>query len=860
MTHKIKEPQPSRFSQWLIKRTFKDEGEEKLGDFMEIYSTLVEEKGRLQARFRFWLYLIRSIPEYFKDSLYMGGTMFKNIAKSAFRNFAKNKMFLFISLVGLSVAIGCSTVSFVYVDYMNNMDSFHENADEIFQVEKVVNMSGNTQVYGDTPVPLGPSLAADFPQIKRVVRISSGWGNFRYKDKVFGERFLFVDEEFFDMFTFPLLAGNEDALKDKNSVIISEKYAEKYFGTEDPIGKEFIISHGEEYQQSFFVKGIARDPYNSSIRFDILLPYEKRLDWGVKDLNDWNIWNWATFIQLSNPDDIIGIESGMDKYIKLYNAANEDRPVSSFIFEPLSKISKTSYKVRNSIGVGAYPIGIMIIFLAGLFLLLIACMNYLNIGIVSSTRRLKEIGIRKVLGSSKLSLVNQFMGENVLLCLTAVILGALLAKLYLFPSFINSFGRPIEMNLLENYRLWLYFCITLLITVIITGGYPALYVSRFQPVNILRKTLKVGGGTKITKTLISFQFVLTFITIGSSINMAQNAAYQKSRDWGYDQEQVIGVRLDGEKHYEIYKNAISQNPNILSIAGSRNHIGESSSREIVVYEGNKYETTRFSVGYDYLKTMELRLKEGRTFDRNLATDLDSSIIINEKFVTRMGWEQPLNKSVVIDTHSYFVIGVVKDFHYRTFVSPVGPAMFRLCDKNDFRYLLVRPKAGAAAQTAKTLEENWKTTIPHEPYNAFYQDEIWEGYFRGLDSITLLFSFIAGVAITISCMGLFGLISINILKRMKEVSIRKVFGATVMTIINLFNKNMFTIMILSTVIAMPICYFFVKSLLAFYEYHSPMNIFSFLIAGLLMTIISLLTVFIQIYKAARSNPVDTLRIE
>lgn len=830
------------------------------GDLVEEYRGIAKERGTCVAYLWYWWQVLYAIPSYILLQTEFGGTMFKNIMKLVFRNFVKNKMFLFISLVGLSVAIGCSTVSFVYVDYMNNMDSFHENADEVFQVEKVVNMSGNTQVYGDTPMPLGPSLAADFAQVKRVVRIKEGWGIFRYKDKVFGEQFLFVDEEFFDMFTFPLLAGNKDALKDKNSVIISEKYAEKYFGTEDPIGKEIIVSHGDEHQRLFFIKGIARDPYNSSIRFDILLPYENRLDWGVKDLNDWSIWNWATFIQLNNPDDIMSIESGMDKYIKLYNAANEDRPVDSFIFEPLLKISKNSYKVRNSIGVGAYPIGLMIIFLAGLFLLLIACVNYLNIGIVAATRRLKEIGIRKVLGSSKLSLVNQFMGENVLLCLIAVILGALLAKLYLFPSFINAIGRPIEMNLLGNSRLWLYFCMTLLITGIGTGGYPALYVSRFQPVNILRKTLKVGGGTKITKLLISFQFVLTFTTIGSSINMAQNAAYQKSRDWGYNQEQVIGVRLDGEKHYEIYKNVISQNPNILSIAGSRSHIGGSSSRDIVVYEGNKYEITRFSVGYNYLKTMQLQLKEGRTFDRNLATDLDSSIIINEKFATAMGWEQPLNKSVVIDTDSYFVIGVVKDFHYRTFVHPVGPAVFRLCDKNDFTYLLVRSKAGAAAQTAKTLEENWKTTIPDEPFNAFYQDEIWEGYFKNLDGITFLFSFIAGIAIIISCMGLFGLISINIIKRMKEVSIRKVFGATVMTIINLLNKNLFTIMIVSTVIAAPICYFFVKSILAFYEYHSPMNIFSFLIAGILMTIISLLTVFIQIYKAARSNPVDTLRIE
>jgi putative ABC transport system permease protein len=832
------------------------------GDLVEEYKEIAKEKGKCVAYLWYWWQVLYAIPTYILLQIEFGGAMFKNIMKLAFRNLLKNKLFSFISIVGLSLAIGCFIVSYAYVDFWNSMDSFHENVDEIFMVESVINRSGNTQVYGTTPMPLGPSLIEDFPQIKRVVRINGGWGSFRYKERVFGERFLFVDEEFFDMFTFPLLTGNKDALKDKNSVIVSDKYAEKYFGTEDPIGKELLVSRGEEYQQSFFVKGVVKNnPKNSSIRFDILLPYEKRLDWGVDDLCDWSIRTNATFIQLENPDDVNVLKNGMNKYVNFQNSVERDWSVSEFDFEPVSKISDNSWKIRNSIGHADHPAAIIAIFLFGLLLLLIACLNYANIGIVTATRRLKEIGIRKVLGSTRSKLVHQFMGENLLLCLIAAIVGIALAKFYLFPSFVNITSSPAEMNLSGNYKLWLYFVMTLLITGVGVGGYPALYVSRFHPVSILRKTQKVGGGKKFAQALLLLQFVFTFITIATSILVWQNSIYQKNMDWGYNQEHVIGVRLDGEKHFELYKNVISKNPNILGIAGSQNHIGDFYSSDTVFYEGNKYEITRFSCGYDYLQTMQFRLKEGRTFDKNLATDLDNSIIINEKFATSMGWEQPLNKSVVIGTNSYFVIGVVEDFHYRTFMSSIGPAMFRLCDKNDFNYLLVRSKAGAETQTAKTMEECWKAAIPDEPYNAFFQDDIWGPYFRELNATTTIFSFIAVIAIVISCMGLFGLITINIVKRMKELSIRKVFGASVGNIVNLFNKNLFTIMIVSTIIATPICYFLADSLLgSVYRYRPPIKLFPFLIAGLLMTTLSLLTVLSQIYKAARSNPADTLRIE
>ena len=786
--------------------------------------------------------------------------MFKNILKLALRNVTKNRLFSFISVFGLSLAIGCFAVSFIFVDFWNSMDSFHENVDEIFLVEIVIDRSGDTQTWGPTPIPLGPALKEDFPQIKNYVRIKPRGGIFRYDDKVFEEEFLLVDEEFLDMFTFPMVTGEKDALRDKSAVVISDRYAEKYFGDESPIGKEISVAHGDEYKQSFFVKGVVENvPVNSSIQFDILLPYENVLDWDVEDLNDWSLWT-HTFIQLEYPKDIGIIRSRMEKYIKLQNAANVDWPITSFLFEPFSDVSQNSYKVENDIGWGTNPTSKIALSMFGIFLLLLACFNYVNIGIVTATRRLREVGIRKVLGSTKIKLVVQFLGENFLLCLLAGVIGAFLAKLYLLPSFNSIFDAPFKMDFSDNYRLWLFFSVTLFLTSAGSGGYPALYVSRFMPVNILRRTQKVGGGSKFVKVLLTFQFVLTFILIGSALIFVKNAKYQKSIDWGYNQDQVIGVMLDGKKQFEIYRNAISQNPNIVSIAGSKDHIGRSSDIDVVEFEGKKYEICRFLVGYDYVKTMQFRLKEGRLFDRSLATDLDGSIVINEKFVRNMSWVKAVGQSVVIDGTTYNVIGVVENFHYEPFIDPIEPTLFRLCAKDEFDFISIRVNAGTVNETSEFLRETWNTLIPDEQYKGFFQDQIWDWYFRETNSIYTLTIFVACVALGISCMGLFGLISISVVKRMKEISIRKVLGASITSIARLLTKDLVRILILSTAIAAPLCFIMMNQILNEYEYHAPISILQLIVTGVLMISISLVTVFSQIMKAARLNPVDTLSNE
>lgn len=853
---------PSRIGEALLKFILPEKDNiSLLGDYHELYKELITNKGRFKAELWYWAQIASQIPSSFKDSICFGGAMFKNMVKLTFRNLSKNRTFSFISVFGLSLAIGCFTVPYIFVDMSNSMNSFHENCKEIFYIEILINRSGSTQMWGPTPVPLGPSLINDFPQIKESVRIRPRRGTFRYKDKVFEESFLFVDEAFFKMFTFPLMAGEPDILKNKSAVVISDRYAEKYFGDENPIDKQLIVTHGEEYQRSFVVKGVVeKPPVTSSIQFDILLPYKGLVEWENCDFSNWGIWT-HTFIRVEHPNDINIIKSGMDKYLKLQNAAEPDWPISSFVFEPLTSMSKNSYKVTNDIGGGPDPTAKIALLMFGILLLLLACFNYMNISIVKATRRLREIGIRKVLGSTRIKLVVQFLGENVVLCLFAIVIGACFAKFYLLPAFNSMFDAPLEMDFSNNHKLWLFLGFTFIITSLGSGGYPAFYVSRFRPVNILRRIQKVGGTSKLTKVLLTFQFIITFIMICTSLIFVKNAAYQKNIDWGYNQEQLISIRLDGEKHYEVFRNTVAQNPNIISIAGSLDHIGRAWDIDVAEYEGKKYEITRFLVGYDYLEAMQLRLIEGRLFDRRLATDQDQSIIINKKLVKNMAWQQPIGMNVVIYNTEYTVIGVVEDFHSEPFIDPIEPTLFRLCNKDEFSFITVRTKAGTAVQTAEYLEDTWKKLFPHESYQGFFQDDIWIWFFRENENINRLVSFVALVALVISCMGLFGLISVNIVKRMKEISIRKVLGASVPNITHLLNKDLFRIMILASIIAAPIGYFLNNGLLsASYEFHASITIVPFVVAGVVMILTSLITVFSQIYKAAKSNPIDTLRIE
>ena len=854
---------PPRWAVWILVRLCRQMDRYSLMDDLEIeYGDLATERGRVFASVCYMLHALRAVPELIFLASYWRMTMFQNYLKVALRNIRKNKMYSLISVIGLALAIGCFTLPFIVLDFNHSIDQFHEHGDDIYYVLDRLGKSGADKLWGVTPVPLGPALKHDFPQVVDYVRIDPEAATIQINDIVFHDRVCFVDDGFLEMFTFPITSGDMNALSQRNSIIITEEEAERYFGDKNPLNKEIIISNEKEFRESFIVKGIVKTPTElSSLEFDILVSYEKMSDWKNADLNNWGSWV-HTFIRLKNQEDIVTLEKHpMDHYIQFQNEVNKSWPVQSFLFEPLYELSKNSRQVSGDLGREGFPPETMIgLWSFGVVVLMLACFNFINIGIVTATRRLREIGIRKVLGSNRLRLIAQFLGEHILICLTAIVLGIIFVRIYIIPFYTGMFGSLLKLDFLHSLKIWIFYGFTFIIIVTGSGGYPALYVSRFEPANILNKTQKVGGGSRMTKIFLAFQFVLTFFMIGMSLIFIQNGKFQENIDWGYNQEHVIAVFLKEKNQYEVYKNALLQNPNIISISGAQHHIGRSWDIETVEHHGEEYAIPAFAVGIDYLKTMQFQFKKGRNFDRGLSTD-DRAIIINEKFVRMMEWENPLGQSVMMGHGEYTVIGVIEDFYNQPFTEPLKPVLFRICDPGDYRFLSVRLSAGKVVQSAAFLENTWRRLFPGQLYEGFYQDKIWEEYFRINEGISKLTIFCGLIALLISCMGLFGLISISIVKRIKEISIRKVLGASLSNIMKLVSGNILKIMIISSIIAVPLCYFFAILLLdSSYSNRTPITVAPFLVAASILIGTSLLTVFSKIIGAARTNIVDNLKEE
>lgn len=865
---KTQNQKPPRLAEWLVKTLFPDHGSfSTIGDLAEVYQSLALRNGFARARIWYWFQAIRTIPAFINNLFYWSAVMLKNYFKVAYRNLVKNRLSSAINILGLSAAIGCSIVVFLFIEDQYGKDAFHENAEQIFLVELLIDRSGRQQLWGDTPLPLGPAMQADFPQIKRAVRVDYNGGAMRYGDKVFNENIMLVEPEYLQMFTFPLKEGDKNALYDKNKIILSAEVAERYFGDEQAEGKQVSIKFKGDRIESFIIGGVAEKfPKKKSFAFNILMAYDWLFDLGALERgqeNDWSKWTNATLIQLENPNDLAFIEKNMDKYKKIQNEASENWAVTDFVFDNLLNLSLNSYKVRGDIASGDNPVERITLFVIGLFLLLLACFNYVNIALASAGTRLKEIGVRKVIGSKKLQLVHQFLGENVLICLIALTIGVTLAHFFFIPAWNGMFdGENLSLDFGTNLWLWMFFVGLLLFTGFVAGAYPSFFVAAFNPINIFRGKQRLGGRNLFTRILLSVQFTLSLMLVAAGVVFKQNADFQKDRDWGYNQKQTIVVPINGEKHYTQFNNIIRLNANVISTSPARFHVGRNRAITVVEVREKKYEVGLFEVGFDYFETLGFRLNAGRFFDRAFPSDAENAIVVNETFVRHLGFDEPVGQSVRrSDTTSYTIVGVTEDFHYNDFRSAIDPVIFRMSKAEDYNYLAVTTEAGTVLKTAEYLEKTWKAMFPDSPYSGFFQDEVFAFSMRMAESVRKLFIFIAVVALAISCMGLFGLVSLNIEKRRKEFSIRKVLGASMRNVAALVNKEFAVLLAIATLIAAPAGYFILDMLLdQVYQYRVPMSAAPFIFAAVMVFLTAAITVSSHIYKVAASSPVEGLRSE
>ena len=780
--------------------------------------------------------------------------MFRSYLTSALRSLFRNKVPSVINIVGLSIALAASIVVYLFLQVYYTLDAFHEHGERIFIAEQVVARGSEEQTWGTVPLALGPALSADLPQVERTVRMAWAGGDVRTAETTFEERIGFAERDFFDVFTFPLQLGTKDALSDPGNVILSQAGAIKYFGDEDPLGRRLTISFGESGAQTYTVAGVASPfPNNTGFRFDILLSFDAR---PASANDEWSTNVDATFLLLRRSDDIHAVASQMERYVARANAANPEARIERFVFENLMHPAPNAYEVIQRPTEAPHPAFSIILVALALFMMALSCFNYVNIALGSAARRIKEIGVRKVIGGTKRQLVVQFMTENLLICALAMVLGIGLAWLFLIPLFNGLFVLQIGLSLMDNLGLWAFLIGLLAFVGCASGAYPALYIASFQPVLIFREKQRPADRRWFTRSLMTAQFVIAFLAVIATVVLLMNGRYLRGQEWGYESDGVLVVRLSDPNQFDIMRAAAAEQASVLSTAGSQGHVGVAMGRtRFTLGDEQEHEVVEIAVGPGYLETMGLRLHSGRLFDERLHGG--DGVIINRRLAEEQGWVEPLGREFRIAHTNVTVVGVVEDFLFDAVTRP-QPVIFRRSD-DAYNFLTMRVAPGTEAATQARLEAQWNVVAPEVPFNAFTQAEVFDAQFESYENLSRGIAYLAALALLIACMGVYGLSAQNVARRMKEVSVRKVLGASIPHLILLVNRIFVVILAAAAVFASAIGYAGILTLIsADIANFMPLTPAPFLIAYLVVLLTVALSVASQSRTLANANPADILR--
>jgi len=859
--------QPPVIAQWLLRHSISPNIRYgALGDFEHIYSEIAESDGPRKANIWYWRQALRSLPFFLSDTLIWSLIMLKNYLHVAYRNLYKNKSSSVVNILGLSVAVATSIVAFVFIENQYTMDSFHENADNIFLVENYIERGEDQQLRGDTPMPLGPAMQAGIPQVVRAIRVASGTPTFRAGNNTFQEFIRYVDPEFLDVFSFDLRLGNKSTPIGHGDIVLSDDLATKYFGKQNPMGRELDVIFSDSETRTFTVSAVAQPfPHKASFSFGALIHYDHLSILNI-DQTDWEITTRATFIEVSNPTDVELIAGQMDGFQQQQNSANENQPIAGFEFANLRGLSAASYAVSGDISGGSHPASGIALGLISIFMLLLSCINYMNLAVATASRRLKEIGIRKAVGSSKGQIISQFLSENILMCVLSLGVGFGIAYFLLLPGFnaltaVN--GGDITIGEANTLYMWVFLIGVLLVTGLMSGAYPAFYISSFSPTAIFRGRTKLGGESIFSQSLLTFQFVIAFITMITGVILSQNANYQAQKDWGYESEHLLVLETDGFTQFDVLQTEISQLAGVTQVAGARHHFARDWSQTSLEVGTDKFGAVRFDIGREFLETYDVSVISGDGFAASSMTETDGRVVVNEALVLSRGWtpESALGQTVREDSVSYTVAGVAGDFMYTSFLNPIEPALLRAIPESDYRYMTVKLLPGTGVQTEQAVQAVWKRLIPDREYTGFFQDTAFQSVFIENTNIKTMFRFIAIVALLIACMGLYGIASQKVARRLREISIRKVLGASIPHLAGKVNRSFMIVLIIAAIISAPLGYVAMDALLnSVYADPIPIGPSGFVFSFALVLGTAALTISSHIRKFITANPAEVLRNE
>ncbi|RPI73267.1 MAG: ABC transporter permease [Ignavibacteriales bacterium] len=782
--------------------------------------------------------------------------MFKNYVKIAIRRLLRSKVYSLINIAGLAIGMSSCILILLWVQDEFSFNKFHKDLDNIFIVPQTQFYAGGREfkVYNSS-APLGPALKAEYPEVVHSARYAPYQGEMlmQYGNKSFTEEVKLADPDFFRIFSFPFITGDKNnSFPQVHSLVLTEDAAKKYFGDENPVGK--IIRINTKFD--FLVSGVLKNiPSNSDLKFDVVLPFEFLKELGVQ-MDSWFSNSYWTFIKLKD-----GIQ-WQDFSLKIKNRLKkegEDVKNELFFFQ-FSDFHLYTLDGNNQ------PIDRVRLFIIIAFvILIIACINFMNLSTARSAKRSREVGLRKVVGANRSQLINQFFGESILLTFFALCLSLLLVEI-LLNGFNELAGKEIEINYLSN-NFFLIVIAVAVITGIISGSYPAIFLSSFSPVKILKENLNTGNkGSFLRRILVIIQFSLSIILLVSTIVVYNQLNFMKNKEVGYNKENVFYIPAKGNliDKYEVLKKRLLNDKNILNVSIS------SHRPSFVWTNGGGYEwegkdpnedvlISMMTVDEDFQKTFDLKIAEGRFFSNEYPADTIDAVVINEKFANLMGEGQKAGSIIKRDEENYRVIGVLKEFNFNPVKFPIEP-LIMWYSKSWANYIFIKANGQSTSEAIEYTQKIHSEINPSYPFNYTFLNDEFDKIFKTEERLGKLFNYFAVLAVLISCLGLFGLASFMAEQRRKEIGVRKVLGSSILQIVILLSKSFTSLVLIANIIAWPFAYFFMKDWLNDFAYRIDLNIGFFILSGLIALVVALLAVTYQAVKAASANPVKSLRYE
>ncbi len=787
--------------------------------------------------------------------------MFQHYVSVALRNLKRNKAFSAINIFGLGLGLACSLFIYLWVQDELSHDRFHEHGERLNRVmtHSLAKDGSINSSFDSTPGLLADALEKEIPEVAHAATITWDRSVFFTVGQHLGrETGCFSGPDFFKLFSFPLLQGDSRmVLASPDNIVISEKLAQSYFGKVNPIGKTIRVDNKKDY----LVSGIFSVPENSSVRFDFVFPIKNFVDENPWVMEKWSSFGPGTYVLLRPGTSVEQVNAKIRNFLVQHDKTMKDNVLTLQPFQDIYLYNQFT----NGIADGGRMEYVRLFSIIATFILLLACINFMNLATARSVKRAKEVGVRKVIGAVKSALIKQFLGEALLMTLLAVGVALLLVYL-LLPGFNQLTEKQLILPFRQPSFLFSLLGLTLF-TGLIAGSYPALFLSSLNPVTVLKGTLKFKPNAVLfRKGLVVFQFTISLILMVSTAFVYRQMHYIQTKNLGLNRENVIFVPLVGDlaKNYQVFRSMVLQSGSIqkvtrASIIPTNVNMGTGN----VSWPGKAPDEEAFFwqmfVGYDFIRTMDIQLVAGREFSPDFGTD-STNVLINEEAVKAMQLKNPVGETVEFQGKKGKIIGVMKDFHLRSFHEPISPLIVGFESQFPYGLAVVKTQAGKTKEALATLEKASKELNPKFPFDYIFADENFKQQYKNEQLVGRLANIFAVLAIVISCLGLFGLALFTVEQRTKEIGIRKVLGASVTNIMSMLSRDFLRLVLVAAFIAFPVSWWAMHQWFQAFVYHVPISWWVFALAGLATLGIALLTVSFQAIKLALSNPVKSLRSE